>query len=347
MAAAASSADAMVDTAISQVMDRVIPGIKEQIQEHYNGTASQIKAAAEGICSTLLANGLAYEQVVAVSQNMGVHPKNRFSTGVSIQKVHALITRIMEQGWVKTELRSPRAFEKAPGEVGHEQWLFNKRLVDASDGYLAPIESHHCRFLSVSCSHTFQGVRCLVNGVKTDCSELAISNRISLEKVLSKCPSYNMPISEGCKVLVVKWEVDRRCPDLADFLQRAGNSGNGSEQLQDQLQTLLEVYLTMKRFIELKVMGRGECQMRSGFASWGGRGLGPREIGNDQRPPTQGLECRICQSLPPWKGDPQIPTVVRMIEDEKPHLKDQVESMAKFVRKFSGGPDGSFLHDLV
>ncbi|CAK0796176.1 unnamed protein product, partial [Prorocentrum cordatum] len=46
-------------------------------------------------------------------------------------------------------------------------------------------------------------------------------------------------------------------------------------------------------------------------------------------------------------GGPQIPTVVRMIEDEKPHLKDQVESMAKFVRKFSGGPDGSLLHDLV
>ena len=36
-----------------------------------------------------------------------------------------------------------------------------------------------------------------------------------------------------------------------------------------------------------------------------------------------------------------------MIEDEKPHLKDQVEAMAKFVRKFSGGSDGACLHALV
>eukprot|EP00959_Pyramimonas_sp_CCMP1952_P064274 1342331-Pyramimonas_sp.AAC.1 len=130
----------MQATNLDGALALVAPSINQLVREHLNGDISEIKSAADKICSLLLEHGLAYRQHCDVA-HVGVHCDNRGGVGVEVCNVHKVLLRIVRQGWSKVEVAAARCFEMPPGQRGARQWKFNQDLAVASDGYLAPFSN--------------------------------------------------------------------------------------------------------------------------------------------------------------------------------------------------------------
>ena len=230
-----------IDPEIRQVLDTLVSSINAAISDATHGERKQCRAIADQVCDTLLSNGLAYWQTVC-HEHVWAHPQNRWTTGVDVPHCHALIQKIMRQGFLDSEVKHPRCFERAPGAAGLQQLELNKKIHDRAEGYLPPApKNHDMKFLAVACSHTMYGLKCIKAGCKTDVVDIALDGHISEERILSICESYSVPLQRGIKFLVIKWEVDSAIPALATFLQMCGNAGHGTENELTQAATLLQI----------------------------------------------------------------------------------------------------------
>eukprot|EP00959_Pyramimonas_sp_CCMP1952_P191974 4013878-Pyramimonas_sp.AAC.1 len=217
---------------VKAAIDDVRPKVKKIISDfrHSADASKQIKACAGNIISLLMTVGLATSQVLDVD-SLGCHPCNRFGVGVGVHDTHKLLNSILAQGWLTSAVQNPTCFEIDPNGA-KDAYEFQKRLVGASDGYLADICDHRLRYMTVSCSHTLQGVRAVRHKARTDIESIATGGRISLDRVLAMCESYKEPLEKGWAWTVIKWEVDCEIPELAPFLQEAFNAGHGTERTQ-------------------------------------------------------------------------------------------------------------------
>ena len=216
-----------------------VASIKAMIAEYSDPNMS----VADSCIDKLVAADLA-EEYKGPLDSIGCHPENRNKVGVEGVDVHDLVDKISKpgKGWSWSELRSPRAFEKAPGRKGEAQLAFNKKMVELAQGLLAPV-SDHMRILSVTCSHTVSGVRCIKAGTKTTIKELANEDgRLDANKLFARCPSYREPVEKSIPFIVIDWRVEEAIPMLPNYLSEAGNGGHGMEQKQTQLQTLYQLH---------------------------------------------------------------------------------------------------------
>ena len=111
------------------------------------------------------------------------HPANRQEQGVDQHEVHALIERIVGQGFSRAKTTGATCIEVDPGSM--VEYEFNKRIVHTSDGMLPPVgERHVIRACAVAGCHTTFTLRAISAGCTTGLkSDLQTDGRLSAEKV--------------------------------------------------------------------------------------------------------------------------------------------------------------------
>ena len=210
---------------------------------------ARIQAVADEIVNMLLRLDLAYKQHVP-NKAVGVHMDNRYKVGLDPTDVHDLLLEIFRKGWSFLEVVGARGFEIPPGAKGDEYIKFNYDLVESSDGMLAPCPAHWLRIVSVACSHTVAGLRCIEFGTKGVSDELCANGVVSKERILEGCPSFAEPLAEGLKWTIIRAPVAAACPQLAAVLQEAGNAGHSTRRVNTKLQNLMQIHQKSLRCVK-------------------------------------------------------------------------------------------------
>ena len=153
---------------VTQAIANVAPKIRSIMQLVKEGKAAA-KSRADEIVLILRAHGLSWNLRVP-NVKVAIPPANRFGQGVTPSDVVKLILMILEEGWSWPEvIDKARAFEKKPRQASMKQLDLNRKWVAQSDEMLAPI-TDDCWLLSVTCTHTSQGLRCVMMATK-GCSD--------------------------------------------------------------------------------------------------------------------------------------------------------------------------------
>ena len=203
---------------------------------------ARIKSTADEVCALLMEKGLAYKEVMPLFR-ICVHPENRFKSGLTPSDVHELLELILEAGFSFTEMVGARSFELAPGKEGDKQFDAYRRIQTLSMGTLPTLSRDDVRILTVACSHTVSGLLCADQGVNSNAisEKYCIDGKISKEKVIEACPSINAPLKNGIEFLIIRHQVEAKCPQLPEFLQEAGNANKGVERKPTKVQLMLQI----------------------------------------------------------------------------------------------------------
>ena len=170
------------------------------------------------------------------------HSDNRDGQGLDPVDVHALLERILAQGFVKRKTQEACCIEIGPSNRD-QQIAFNKKLVIESDGLLPDFCDHDVRALSISSSHTNAGFRCAEAGGDTFLEEeFCTDGKLNKEKVKAMDPAYAAACEDGVEWFIIRWQVEQMIPNIASFLQEAFNSGHGTERLQTSTQCLMQIH---------------------------------------------------------------------------------------------------------
>eukprot|EP00959_Pyramimonas_sp_CCMP1952_P006459 135060-Pyramimonas_sp.AAC.1 len=240
---------------LEKAVDDVTPDVTAVLQA-YDGVdasecASQIVAAADKLCDTLLEKSLACKDRVRCAR-MAPHCQNRFGTGVDVLDVHDLLGCIVRTGWRWKEVGHAIAFEKAPDAAGAKQMDDIRELIAASEGMLPPWSDTDIVGLTVACTHATSGLACLHYETKTDQEDLAgTDGRIDKAKVLAMCPSIQDPLERGIEYLIIRSCVEKRFPSLPHFLQEAGHAAHAARKQQTRVQTLMQVHARILKNTQL------------------------------------------------------------------------------------------------
>ena len=210
------------------------------------GRTEGIMAEADAAMRKLTAQGLAY-LFRPRAQGTGVHPDNRWESGLEPADVYEVIRKIMARGWSDAKVAGARAFEVATGEKGELQRNFNAKLCTGSNGAIPTIQKEDIQILTVSCSHNAASLRCIKFGGVPPCPDgfedlVDASGALSEAKILEKYPSYANVLRDGLEFVVVRKEVEVVCPRFPLFLQEAGNAEHGGENKLTKLQAMLEIH---------------------------------------------------------------------------------------------------------
>jgi len=218
------------------------------------GDKASMMAEADAICDRLLKEDKAYYDT-PVPRQVGFHGDNRMGDGINPSGCYENLVQVSARGFSKHKVALARAFEVRPGEDGDEQRKMNVDVAEKSHGLLPRINGNDIRMLTVSCTHTHGGIRCVAMGGKPPADAdwstpmhfkwgdvIGPDGAISKEKFLEKFHSYTEVVNEGMKILVIRSAVEIACPRLPWFLQEAGNAEHGAEQVQSRLQTMLQIH---------------------------------------------------------------------------------------------------------
>lgn len=167
------------------------------------------------------------------------HPQNRYGTGVTPEDVHECIDDHITLRWLDS------LFSGLVTDVPHkhrDEWLrFNKEMVDGSRGLLAPIEDD-AEFAALRGNHTVNGHRCILAGSKHDGDpDITENGCLSYTKVISKCPSMELPLTVGALWLWVPFWFLERYPGLDSILQATGNFLNNTAKAENDIHVLCKV----------------------------------------------------------------------------------------------------------
>jgi len=184
-----------------------------------------------------------------------VRPSNRFGLGLDPAAVHELLTLLLLQGWVWSEVAERLwAFQQMPGKKGVEQLKFNRDLVANAGGLLAPA-GDDVRILTVAGSHTTNAAKVVgaeAKGIpatgKDDAGKELINywsdnGHIDKGKVFSLCkPMQAVCEDKGLEYEVIRREVQDAMPNLPGFLSEAANKGHGTERENTRMALLLKAH---------------------------------------------------------------------------------------------------------
>ena len=194
----------------------------------------KMRSVAADVIDVLKDNGLATKEKMKV-EFTGVHPRNRFGVGVDPAAVHELLSAILDQGFVESEIRDKLwAFQVSPGDAGKAQVVFNTRLVSEANGLLGKA-GPDIRILTVAGSHTTQALKCVQEGTmgipQTGKSSLWIwkeSGQLNTAVILGMAPRVKQILEEGMEYLVFRKELEEVLPGLAAFLSPARRPTGGT-----------------------------------------------------------------------------------------------------------------------
>ena len=209
-------------------------------------------------------------------------------------------------------------FEKAaPGAAASAQEAFMARNYNLAAGYLKTIPFHDVEYLPVTCSHTFAALNIIEAG--SAClglhEKLATDGKIDQAKALKLCPSWKKPMTEGIPCIVFRRELEELCPELPEFLSKAGNQAHDVHSKETKVQLMLN----MNRLFV------GKKRMAAGSAPAASAGSAPAASAG---------------SAPTWAA------VVKEISNMKPHFADVAAEAADFASAWSGGDDAPCLVEL-
>jgi hypothetical protein len=251
MAAELSVINIMADASIAVRMECIAHIINAKIEDWDSG---KTKIGVEPFQQELLdiaekADG-SYERWIDVG-SVAVHPDNREKTGLLPIDVHDLLDMLVHIGWNWKKTWFSLVCEVPPNEVGEAWREWNMKLVQKSDGLLAPFTNKEViDFLSARGSHTTAVVRCMKYGSNGLSSELCTDGKISKSKILEKQPSMQEPLDKGMKYTVLRWQLVMACPRLMEILARTGNASHGSERVQTALQACMRIHQLTKAHVD-------------------------------------------------------------------------------------------------
>ena len=199
---------------------KVVPMIQEIILTCKEKVAGCMQPAVDQIVDMCLKSDLAFRKYI-LGRNCGIHPENRAETGVDPFMVQNLSLKISLQGYSESKLENPMDFEPAtPGTAASAQEMFMERNFKLSNDYLKTVPFHDVEYLPVTRSHTFAALN-IIDG-SSNAPVRGLHEELSTDgyKALKLCPSWKKLRTEG---IVFRRELEAACPDLPEFLSKAGN----------------------------------------------------------------------------------------------------------------------------
>ena len=171
-----------------------------------------------------------------------VHPDNRSKLGVNAFNAHRNGAFIKRMGADLQELLKATAFEICGVEPKRtEQIEFNRRLVDAAAGMLAPINGAE-RYVSVGCGHTAAFVRAALASCVTPQPSIADgSGHLNVQHICKGDGKLKRMIERGWSWTILPWQVEMTWPMLPDLAQRALNASNSVASQSSELETAASI----------------------------------------------------------------------------------------------------------
>ena len=187
------------------------------------------------IVGLLKKNDLVWTETRSVDQ-VGVHPENRDGCMLVPSDVHDLLLHLSVKGF-NPSIWDALACTIPEGPVGEAWRTANVKLVEESEGMLAPVSKDALQLLTGRGSHGTAALRAIKLGAVATHAELAGPNgEVSMHKVLERQPSLQAPMDSGCVYSIIPGELCIEVPGLFSCISRLGNASNDSFRLQTTLQ---------------------------------------------------------------------------------------------------------------
>lgn len=188
------------------------------------------------------------------SNQVGVHPKNRYGDGIIPGHVVSLVEKFTLRGFSEEDLGIPRATElPPPGHARREEFVrFCNLLAEKSGGILPMYGANEIEIVSGQKSHTSQACRCVLQGAACENELIAADGRCSLEKVRAQRPSFAKVCEEGMEWEVVPWEVEDEFDLIMDLIQETGNAATTTAQQETRLEICLKMTSSFNRSTSLR-----------------------------------------------------------------------------------------------
>ena len=160
-------------------------------------------ATMEQILHLLHENQLMYVQH-AHGEQVAVHCDNRYGSGISVKRVYELMSNIFKKGFSFAQCREALAFELPPESKARCQKLlsFNKTTIEGCAGRIPEYALDNVRFVSVTCSHCNQTLRCINHGLQHDDEAMCEDGKLAAHKVANRDGSYGIAMQKG-----LEWRV--------------------------------------------------------------------------------------------------------------------------------------------
>ena len=232
---------------MASVADRVAlcsGQINEWIEEFNVDDTVGLKGLAVRCVDMLDRHSLIVRDTRCNSMSIAPHPENREGDGVDPVDVHEVLDNIIAADWDTAETSHAMAFQMPPkGSRSYDKFVaFVEALSPKSNGILPPYRGDEIQLLSISCSHTAAGQRCvLASAPALKATIRGIDGKLSFAKLQELRPLVANAARDGLVWKVLRWEVDEACPRLAEVLQAAGNAGQQAARPVTELQCLQRI----------------------------------------------------------------------------------------------------------
>ena len=132
-----------------------------------------------------------------------------------------------------------------------KQVVFNQRMVEQSNGLLAPINSQE-RYLSVSSGHVSQFVKAILAECVTNQSNLADAGIRLNRQFLSRDPELKKALEAGWAWTVISSAAEAVWPSLPSLAEKALNSANSVFEGHGEVELLLQLLQASAGGLELQ-----------------------------------------------------------------------------------------------
>jgi hypothetical protein len=218
--------------------------INAWIEEFNADDTIGLKGLAVRCVDALDRHGLILRDTRCNSMNIAPHPENREGDGVDPVDVHEVLDNIIAADWDTAETSHAMAFQMPPkGSRNYDKFVaFVEALGSKSNGILPPYRGDEIQLLSISCSHTAAGQRCVLSSAPALKATIRGSDgKLSFAKLQELRPLVANAARDGLVWKVLRWEVDEACPRLAEILQAAGSAGQQAARPVTEFQCLQRI----------------------------------------------------------------------------------------------------------
>jgi hypothetical protein len=189
------------------------------ITSAYRDTTAQLVFLRDEIYRVADIHEIAPIRTVHCSQ-VGHHKKNRPLTVPNCPKKLATLNA---SGYSSFELMRATVVGREPGGVGDDYEQFCQQTSIDASGTLASVVKGSLSEFTLTCNHTFQGLRCgYFETLSTD-PTISKNGRISKAIIAAKSPGLISAMDNGVKVRYFPWQFEKRYPELVECIIEADN----------------------------------------------------------------------------------------------------------------------------
>ena len=153
------------------------------------------------------------------------HPENRNKLGINPHNCHVNGKKIYTTGADRNLLVQACCVEMPPATSDRYSSMiaFNKRLVDTSNGLLAPVSETE-KYLTLGTSHTGAFCKAAIFACRSKFADLADSNgNLDTQAIKAKNDDFRAMLEEGWNFFVAPYWIDDELPEWAPVASRALN----------------------------------------------------------------------------------------------------------------------------